>query len=171
VIAEKGMRLSPRERRRCTSILILSERFRLKSHLVSKEALGYELVLIKGGPKGMKQTAPGGREGIETIDHGDLQYFGTPLNALLMILPQMLQDRPVIDKTGLTGRYDFELKWARDANTWLPTGANSVPEAPVDGPRPSIFKALEEELGLKLVPTKMPRKGIVIDHIERPSPN
>lgn len=150
---------------------LLAERFKLECHLVSKETPGYELVVMRGGPKNMKQAAPGGREDIETIDNGDLRYSGTPLSALLLILPQMLEDRPVIDKTGLTGRYDFELKWARDASSWLPTGANGVPEAPLDGSRPSIFKALEEELGLKLVPTKMPRKGVVIDHIEKPSPN
>lgn len=104
---------------------LLAERFKLESHLVSKDTLGYELVVMKGGPKNMKQASPGGREGIETIDNGDLQYFGTPLSALLMILPQMLQDRPVIDNTGLTGRYDFELKWARDSGTWLRTGPNT----------------------------------------------
>lgn len=88
-----------------------------------------------------------------------------------MILPQMLQDRPVIDKTGLTGRYDFELKWARDTDMWRPTGPDIGPPAPTDGSRPSIFKALEEELGLKLVTIKTQRRGIVIDHIERPSPD
>jgi bla regulator protein BlaR1 len=150
---------------------LLADRFKLQAHLVSKEGLAYELVVMKGGPKNMKIATPGGPEGINAVDSGDLQYYGTPLEALLMILPQMLQDSPVIDKTGLTGKYDFELKWARDAETWRPTGPGSAPEAPTDGSRPSIFKALEEELGLKLLPVKTERKGIAIDHIERPSPN
>lgn len=150
---------------------LLADRFKLNAHLVSKETLAYELVVMKGGPKNMKIAAPGGREGIDTVDRGDLQYYGTPLEALLMILPQMVQDHPVIDKTGLTGKYDFELKWERDADTWQPTGPGGARSAPIDGSRPSIFKALEEELGLKLVPIKTQRRSIVIDHIERPSPN
>ena len=58
---------------------------------------------MKGRPKNMTIAAPGDREGIEAVDSGDLQYYGTPLDALLMILPQMLQDHPVVDQKGLTG--------------------------------------------------------------------
>lgn len=150
---------------------LLIDRFKLASHFTFKQALAYELVVMKGGPKNMKTAAPGGPEGINAIDNGDLEYYGSTLEPLLMILPQMLQDRPVIDKTGLTGRYNFELKWARDADAWRPTGPGGAPTAPADGSRPSIFKALEEELDLKLVPIKTTQKRIVIDHIERPSPN
>jgi len=150
---------------------LLIDRFKLACHLTFKEALAYELVVIKGGPKNMKIAALGSPEGINAIDNGDLQYYGSTLEPLLMILPQMLQDRPVIDKTGLAGRYNFELKWARDADAWRSTGPGGLPLAPADGSRPSIFKALEEELGLKLVPIRATQKSIVIDHIERPSPN
>jgi uncharacterized protein (TIGR03435 family) len=150
---------------------LLADRFDLKAHLVSKKVLAYELVVMKGGPKNMKIAAPGGREGINTVDSGDLQYLGAPIDALLMILPQMVQDHPVVDKTGLTDNYDFELKWERDADMRRPTGPGSVQDALTEASRPSIFKALEEELGLKLIPIKMQRNSIVVDHIERPSPN
>jgi len=69
-------------------------------------------------------------------------------------------DRPVTNKTGITGRFDFHLEYARD-------GA-----APSDEPPgPSIFTAVQEQLGLKLTPAKGPGEFIVIDHVERPSEN
>jgi len=148
---------------------LLADRFSLKAHLVSKEGLAYDLVVAKNGPKNMNAALADETPGISAIDSGDLQYHNTPLAALLLILPQMLGDAPVADKTGLTGNYDFELKWERDPN--LMPGAVPLAPSPVDGSRPSIFKALEEQLGLKLVPARIPIKGIVIDYIERPSPN
>lgn len=148
---------------------LLADRFNLKAHLISADGQGYELVVAKNGPKNMKLAPIAEPGGINAIDSGDLQYHNTPLSALLLILPQMVADAPVVDKTGLTRNYDFELKWERDAN--LIPGAITIPPSPVDGSRPSIFKALEEQLGLKLVPVRVPIKGIVLDHIQRPSPN
>jgi uncharacterized protein (TIGR03435 family) len=58
---------------------LLADRYKLAAHLVSKEGLAYELVVMKDGPKNMKIAAPGGREGINTVDSGDLQYYGTLL--------------------------------------------------------------------------------------------
>jgi bla regulator protein BlaR1 len=74
-----------------------------------------------------------------------------------------------VDETGLARTYDFELKWDREPGTFSP--GSGIPPSPADGSRPSIFKALEDQLGLRLVPVRGPIKGIVIDHIERPSPN
>jgi uncharacterized protein (TIGR03435 family) len=71
--------------------------------------------------------------------------------------------RPVIDKTGLTGRYDFDLAFA-------PMGS-STGDVPPDPARPTIFIALEEQLGLKLQSTKGPLDVIVIDSIEQPVPD
>jgi uncharacterized protein (TIGR03435 family) len=148
---------------------LLADRFNLKAHLVSKEGLTYELVVANNGLKSMRAARADEPPGIDAIDSGDLQYHNTPLSALLLIRPQMLGDAPVVDKTGLTGNYDFELKWDRDPN-FIP-GAAPLAPSPADGSRPSIFKALEVQLGLKLVPVRTPIKGIVIDHIEQPSPN
>ena len=68
-------------------------------------------------------------------------------------------DRPVIDKTGLTGTRTFELHW-------LPEG-----EAPQPASPPTLFTALQEQLGLKLEPQRTMVDTIVVDHVERPSPN
>lgn len=70
--------------------------------------------------------------------------------------------RPIIDKTGLTGSYDFTLKWTQDQT---PDASESQTGDP------SLFTALEEQLGLKLVPVKGPVEVVVIDSIQRPSPN
>ena len=88
------------------------------------------------------------------------------------MLLEMQEDCPVVDKTGLKGAYDFELKWERNPATMPPPGTSSVDPGPTDGAaRPSIFTALQEQLGLKLIPIKTPLESIVIDHIEKPSPN
>jgi uncharacterized protein (TIGR03435 family) len=85
-------------------------------------------------------------------------------------------DRVVIDETGLAGRYDFTLNW-----TPIEGGANaasgsgtSEPAAgapAIDQGGPSLFTALPEQLGLKLVPIKAPVEVLVIEQVERPSPN
>ena len=73
--------------------------------------------------------------------------------------------RAVIDKTGLTGKYDFTLKWARDDDSVSPN-ADSATDA-----GPAIFTAVEEQLGLKLQPAKGPVEVLVVDHVEQPSEN
>jgi uncharacterized protein (TIGR03435 family) len=84
-------------------------------------------------------------------------------------------DRMVVDKTGLTGRFDFKLEFASDETTpGLLPGSNDPVGAPgavpSDQEGPSIFTALQQ-LGLKLVPAKGPGESLVIDHVERPSKN
>jgi uncharacterized protein (TIGR03435 family) len=73
---------------------------------------------------------------------------------------QAFLDRPVVDETGLTGRYNFVLKWTPDESN------TSDPNAP-----PGIFTAVQQQLGLKLEPTKGPADILVIDRVEMPSPN
>jgi len=87
-----------------------------------------------------------------------------------------VMDRPVVDQTGLTDRYDFILKWTPDesqfaqfrgANVKMPTAnATNDPNAP-----PGLYTAIQEQLGLKMEATKAPDDVIVIDHVEKPSPN
>jgi uncharacterized protein (TIGR03435 family) len=84
---------------------------------------------------------------------------------------EALERVPVLDETGLSGHYDFELERVPDPEPRPPMGVARVPAPPSDDSRPSIFTALQQELGLKLVPVKAPLAEIVIDHIEKPSPN
>jgi uncharacterized protein (TIGR03435 family) len=79
-------------------------------------------------------------------------------------------DRPVIDATGIAGRFDFHLEYAIDENTpRMLAMSRELPEFGTGGARPTILTAIQEQLGLKLVPTRAPREFLVIDHVERPS--
>jgi uncharacterized protein (TIGR03435 family) len=82
----------------------------------------------------------------------------------------MLLNRTVIDKTGLVGRYDFTLSWTPDESN-DPNFFPSTAGQPPDTGGPSIFAALQEQLGLKLEAGKGPVQVIVVDHIEKPSGN
>jgi uncharacterized protein (TIGR03435 family) len=84
-------------------------------------------------------------------------------NASMPDLAEILQfrvDRPVLDQTGLKGRYDFQLQWSTDE------AQTTQPDAP-----PGLFTAIQEQIGLRLEPVKAPADVLVIDHIEKPSPN
>ena len=81
-------------------------------------------------------------------------------------------DKPVVDHTGLTGRYDFTLKWTPDQSQFASFGAPIPPPDPNDANAPpSLYTALQEQLGLKMEATKTNVDVMVIDHIEKPSAN
>jgi uncharacterized protein (TIGR03435 family) len=138
----------------------------LKAHFESREMPEYELVVAKGGPK-MKENSDTTHSGYGLNQTG-IKGSAIPLPMLtsaLMALPD-IGGRVVIDKTGLTGRYDVSLK-CTPMSSASPGGAENA----TDPDSPSLFTAIEEQLGLKLVPIKGPVKILVIDHIEQPSPN
>jgi uncharacterized protein (TIGR03435 family) len=141
---------------------LLAERFLLKTHYVTKELPVYDLVVAKGGSK-LKATAETDpKHGSLGTGDGDFDGKNIP-SSLFPILFTFAREvgRPVIDRTGLKGSYDFKLKWT-------PEGHGG--ELPADAP-PGLFTALQEELGLKLEPSKGPVRVLVIDHVERPTEN
>ena len=112
--------------------------------------------------------------------HEQMTAFGAPVSTLVLVLSRNLTlGRPVIDKTGLTGRYDFNLSWAPSPGELGAMGfgphfggdepANVASKTTFTGP--SIFTALQEQLGLKLKSAKGPVQVLVVDHIEPPTPN
>ena len=150
---------------------LLSDRFKLSVHWENKEEQVYELVIAKGGPK-LKEAGANANTPRMQVALGHFIGTAESLSLLARNLSQRL-GRSVIDKTGLTGKYDFELTYTPE------TGLNSVvgqPPAqgapPLPEPNgPSIFAALEEQLGLKLQSTKAPVKVLVIDSVQKPSEN
>lgn len=144
---------------------VLEERFGLKFHTEKKEMARYTLTVAKGGPK-MEATkgAPDGlpnERGTGDKTSRTLQMENVSMNELAHNLQGEL-DRPVVDETGLTGKYDFTLRWLRaDA----PAGGDA------DSSLPGIFTALEEQLGLKMEPSKGAVDVMVIEHAEQPSAN
>ena len=102
---------------------------------------------------------------------GQLIGQGLPMPLLASNLSNVV-DRVVLDKTGLPGLYDITLKWAPEQSqlAGLPSEIkDTLPHPDLNGP--SIFTAVQEQLGLKLQPSKGPVEVLVIDHVERPSKN
>ena len=149
----------------------LVDRFHLRTHVEEHDGPVYALVVAKGGPKMTKvgEDAPRSLPGTSaslTAFNGEISGHIVSLRQLTEALSRAGQlDRPIVDRTGLTGVYDFALKWTPDA-----TPAPADNGAP-DNDQPALFTAIQEQLGLKLVPTKGPVETLVIDHIERPSAN
>jgi len=174
--AEAWKKLSPKEIWKQQQLMLqamFADRCQLKMRREVKELPVYDLVIAKGGLK-MKEAAPDEKELIllnqfsmysnagpsEGYTMTMTTHAGTALE-LAQSLPSYA-GRIVVDKTGLGDkRFDFELKWSSD------------PEAPADkgGTGPAIFKALEEQLGLKLEPAKEPVDTFVVEQMERPSAN
>lgn len=167
---------------------MLADRFKLKVTQETKELPIYALVVAKHGPKLTKSGVPriwriSGRGPVVHVRRG--QFTGIALSTgdlagLLSYLPE-IGGRKVVDKTGLQDRYDFTLKWTpeqgqrfgRPRPSGTAGGAQSAagrPAAP-DSSGPSIFTALQQQLGLRLKPEKAPVRVLVIDHIEQPTPN
>ena len=148
---------------------MLIDRFRLKYHLETREANAYVLTIDKGGPK----ITPNGKPEDFSIPwipqgYGSVQGTGVTLSYLCWQLGQILQndERPVVDETGLKGKYDFTL-------VWLPGNADQFRDKlpPEVFDRPIIFAAVREQLGLKLTAQRATVTYFVIDHIEHPTAN
>jgi uncharacterized protein (TIGR03435 family) len=178
---------------------LLEDRFKLKIHRETKEMPVYALTVAKSGFKlhplkedgcvaidlnRLPTPAPGqpmpnfcgnismrmGGQSVTMDGHGmSVKDFSARLSTMV--------DRKVIDKSGVTGLFDFHLEFAPDEATTMFRGGrggggdagNPAPAAEVAGP--SIFDALQEQMGLKLLPDKGPVESLVIDHAEKPSEN
>ena len=154
---------------------LLSERFKLATHSESKEATVYALVAGKNGPK-LTETDPaaGANNRQVRMGNGSLNATGVPLQFLADSMSRIL-NRTVVDKTGLKARYDFKLEWTPDESTslrlpGLPAPGGDGPPPP-EARGPSLFNALEEQLGLRLNTEKGQISTIVIDKIEKPTEN
>jgi uncharacterized protein (TIGR03435 family) len=102
---------------------------------------------------------------------GSIQSNGAPLSALASMLARRVQ-RPVVDRTGLTGGWDFVLTYTPDASQIAPGAvAPGTPLPPADPNAPSLFTALQEQLGLKLDSDRAPMEVLVVEHVEAPSPD
>lgn len=167
---------------------VFEERFGLKFHHETRDLTVYTLVVAKGGPKltvadpnntypnGVKPPEGASGAGLMRMGPGDLLGQGVSVAMLVQQLSTTLGGK-VVDKTGLTGKYDFDLKFEPDevsgSKMSLPDGgaAPGMATPPPSGGGPSLFAALDEQLGLKLEAHKEPTDVIVIDHIEQPTAN
>jgi uncharacterized protein (TIGR03435 family) len=154
---------------------LLVDRFQLKFHTDQKELPVYAMVVAKGGPK--IAVSPGDPNAFPGIgfgrEPGVITLFGrnTGLNGVANGLQSNILDKPVVDQTGLTGRYDFQLRFSPDPIQLANFGGLEPGNGGDPNPPPDIFTAFEQQLGLKLQATKAFVNVMVIDMIERPSPN
>jgi uncharacterized protein (TIGR03435 family) len=169
---------------------LLADRFRLAAHTETRELPTYALVAVPNRPLRLRRSVvdeaacqarremiqrrepvpppvPGAPPicGSGRTNPGTITAVGGSMSALASSLGQFVS-RPVSDRTQLTGLFDFELKWTPDTLPQLPSGA---PPLDIDPNGPSIFTALQEQLGLTLESTRGPVDVVVIDRLERPT--
>ncbi len=172
---------------------LFEDRFKLKVHRETKPSAVYALVVGKGGPKiklspdqspenvdGPSPPGAGPNHGAIRIGAGNLVGNAVTLSWFATMLSQRI-DRLIVDRTNLAGRFDIRLQWTPSPgeNPFDP-GGNKLPPTIIDmsgntvltdSSGPSIFSAIQEQLGLKLESAKAPVELLVIDHVEKPSAN
>jgi uncharacterized protein (TIGR03435 family) len=150
---------------------LLVERFGLKFHREKKEFSIYSLEVAKTGAK-LKPTAsadqpPTVGPGVVYPQRISLPGRNATVGDLASLLQRAILDRPVVDRTGLTGRYDFDLEWAPDETQF----GGDVPAAPDTVPSLPLFDAIQKELGLRLEATRGWVEALTIDEARLPTAN
>jgi uncharacterized protein (TIGR03435 family) len=150
---------------------LLAERFKLTFHREQREFSIYELEVVAGGPK-LRASTAGPDETPALVSTVYPQKLVLPArNATMADFVAMMQramlDRPVVDKTGLKGRYDFDLEWAPDETQF----GGELPRASSDAQAAPLFTAIREQLGLEFKATRGPVDALVLDGAERPTEN
>jgi uncharacterized protein (TIGR03435 family) len=150
---------------------LLADRFELTFHRAQKEVPLYALTVAKNGPMLMEsKSAPDAQPVLVNSIFPDRVVLPAR-NATMAQFASMMQravlDRPVVDKTGLTARYDFDLEWAPDETQF----SGRVTVAASDPPKPDLFAAVQQQLGLRLEASKGLVEVLVIDRAGRPSEN
>jgi len=152
---------------------VLTDRFKLTFHRDEKELSVYALTVGKSGPKMTetihKPTDPvnflfRGKPGALMVTNATMKDFCDGMQSAVM-------DKPVVDHTGLTARYDFTLNWTPDESQFEAMGGFKPPTADDPNAPPALSTAMQEQLGLKFESTKAPAEVFVIDHVEKPSAN
>jgi uncharacterized protein (TIGR03435 family) len=145
---------------------VLADRFSLAFHRETKTLPVYALELAKGGAKFQQSKELAGDPYFRLFQRRQITAQRAPLSLLTETLSQLL-GRPVLDKTGLQGTYDFKLEWTPDATQVT----SSDQPAATDDNIPSLSSAVQEQLGLKLLSQKGPVEIVVIDRAEKASEN
>jgi uncharacterized protein (TIGR03435 family) len=144
---------TPNEQRALMLRTLLAERFHLAIHRESKEMPAYALIVAKGGPK-LEATKPAGHS---SSTRGRFDDQGVSMAVLADQLASQLE-HPVVDKTALTGAYNLKLEWVPDDQPAERTDSSLGP---------SIFAALQDQLGLKLQTQKLPIEIVIVDRVDR----
>jgi bla regulator protein blaR1 len=164
-------KMAPAEKNQQMQLMVqslLADRFKLEVHFDTVEMTMYELVVAKGGSK-LTPAQAGLPKRFAVVRKGpvmELDSTGTTADGLAALLGRQVEagGRTVVNRTGLPGEYDIAMRWTPQTQ-----GIDAA--VTPDSDAPSYFTAIQEQLGLRLSPTKKPVDFIVIDHIEKPSEN
>jgi uncharacterized protein (TIGR03435 family) len=150
---------------------LLTDRFKLTFHREEKVFSIYELEVARNGPKLKASTSPPDDPPalISTVypQRIVMPARNVTMSDLTRLMQRAILDRPVVDKTGLSGRYDFDLEWAPDETQF----GGEVPAASAEAQAAPLFSAIQQQLGLRLEATRGPIQALVVDKAERPSAN
>jgi uncharacterized protein (TIGR03435 family) len=154
---------------------LLADRFQLKFHHDKRELSVYVITVASGGPK-LTKTASGPNDSQAFFFRGlgDLVVRNQSMAEFATGMQSVVMDKPVVDQTGLTGKYDVQLKWTPDEGQFgqfRGTGTVVPPPSNDQNAPPSLYTAIQEQLGLKIGPGKASDDVIVVDHVEKPSEN
>jgi len=150
---------------------LLAERFGLAFHSEKREMSAYVITVAKEGPKLSKNETGGILPGFGGRGPGAVGVRNSTMTEFAGFLQARILDRPVVDQTGLSARFDFTLEWRPDPTQPGPQGGNAPQLPPEIESRPDLFTAVQEQLGLKLENTKAPVEVYVIDKVQKPSEN
>jgi uncharacterized protein (TIGR03435 family) len=151
---------------------LLADRFKLVFHHAQRELPVYRLVTAKGGPK-LITTTKEEQQATNTaavgIASGQMTVTNATLNEFASLMQRYVRlDRPIVDHTGIAGKYNYKLIWTPDFSQFE---GNPPGPAKADENAPSLYTAIQEQLGLKLEAAREPADVLVIDRVERPSEN
>jgi uncharacterized protein (TIGR03435 family) len=149
---------------------LVEERFVLKFHREKRVMAAYVLAMGKDGPKITKSASDPGLPRYSVGPGGLIRIHNATMGNFASLLTRTTLDRPVLDQTGLDGRWDFTLRWLWDESQF----GGQVPPPPAGDPAaslPPLSTAMQEQLGLKLESQRTPVDVMVIDHGDQPSPN
>jgi uncharacterized protein (TIGR03435 family) len=155
---------------------LLAERFKLAFHRGKDNLPVYYLLVGKGGLKNTTASEstspfPSGLEFIPSAEGLSLPAKNTAMGQFAQMLQQVVLDRPVIDKTGLAGRFDFVFTFTPDESEFNGHPPRLPPPTSATNSSPGLFDAIQQQLGLKLTPKTAPADVLIIDHAETPSAN
>ena len=153
-------------------IKLIADRFGLTFHHDKKELAVYAITVAKGGPKlTPSQNNDSGLPGNFFRNLGQMTNVNSTVEDFARTMQAAVLDRPVLDQTGIAGRFDFTLTWTPDESQFGGMGVKVPPPSEKADAPPGLFTAMPEQLGLKLDATKAAVDVFVIDHVQKPSEN
>jgi uncharacterized protein (TIGR03435 family) len=149
---------------------LLADRFGLAFHIEKREVSAYVISVGRNGPKLSKSESGGNLPGFGGRGPGGVTVVNSTMAEFAGFLQSRILDRPVVDQTGLSGKFNFTLEWRPD-QAQLPQGPNAPQLPPEIENRPDLFTAIQEQIGLKLDAARAPVEVYVVDKVQKPSEN